>query len=787
MTHFDTRGVIRRNTSVQSGTRCGSRDVLDATTIQSDRETWLDDVAATSPLAANPGTTGPRGATARLRWSDLMPLPADYAFSDPNRPTPNPALESDEARVEFWESQAGRLTWNRPWHTAHRFERPQHTGTSPEGTPEYSVPEIAWFEGGELNAAYNCVDRHVEAGRGHHVALYFEGEPGDREVYTYDRLLEEVCRAANALESLGVGKGDRVVIYLPVIPETVIITLACARIGAVHSLVFGGFSAEALRFRVEDTGAKVLVTSDGQNRRGAVVPVKHIADAACEGDNAIEHVIVVRRTSRPGRTTPSGMKLNVSDKGYLSKDELAVPWQRGRDVWWQDLLEKASTRHEPEFFDAETPLFIIYTSGTTGRPKGLVHTTGGYLTQAAYTHALLFDLLPETLDEGNELRPDELSAVNDPAKVDAAVHWCTADLAWVTAHTYEIYGPLLNGVSEVIYEGTPSTPHFGRHFEIIERYGVTTYYTAPTLIRSLMGAFPQGLPATYNLSSIKLLGSVGESINPEAWTWLRRNVGRDEVPFVDTWWQSETGATVCSPRPHDPQFAPAGTFPAESPRLRSKPGCAVGPIPGISTRVVDEEGNAVPPHTQGFIVVDKIGPAMARTVWGNPQRYLDSYWRHYGERGWFLAGDGAKIDDEGDISILGRIDDVINISGHRLSTIEIESALITHEGVVEAGVCPIEDSLTGHAAVAFVTVPQGHDVDEAALREELRAHVAQEIGPIAKPKDVVVVRDIPKTRSGKITRRLLGELYQGRTLGDRSSLQNEEALDDIAEVLEARL
>ncbi|WP_269928438.1 AMP-binding protein [Kocuria massiliensis] len=715
-----------------------------------------------------------------------MALPADFAYSDPFHPTPNPALETDEARVSFWERQAGRLTWAEPWHTAHRFDKPRRTGTDADGLPEYSVPDIAWFEGGRLNAAYNCVDRHVEAGRGQHVALYFEGEPGDREVYTYDRLLTEVSRAANALENLGVVKGDRVVIYLPVIPETVIMTLACARIGAVHSLVFGGFSAEALRFRVEDTGAKVLVTTDGQNRRGSVVPVKQNADAACAGDNAIEHVVVVRRTSRPGRTTPAGVPLTPSDKGYRSKDEQAVPWTPGRDVWWHDLLADASPVHEPEFFDAETPLFIIYTSGTTGRPKGLVHTTGGYLTQTAYTHALLFDLLPETLDEENELRPDELAAVNDPAKVDSTVHWCTADLAWVTAHTYEIYGPLLNGVSEVIYEGTPNTPHFGRHFEIIERYGVTNYYTAPTLIRSLMGAFPNGLPATYNLASIKLLGSVGESINPEAWNWLRRNVGRDEAPFVDTWWQSETGATVCSPRPHDPQFAPAGTFPEDAPHARSKPGCATRAVPGISTRVVDEKGDDVPPGTQGFIVVDKIGPSMARTVWGDPQRYLDSYWKHYGERGWFLAGDGARIDEEGDVSILGRIDDVINISGHRLSTIEIESALVTHAGVVEAGVCPVEDPLTGHAAIAFVTVPAGLDVAEESLREELRAHVTQQIGPIAKPKDVVVVRDIPKTRSGKITRRLLGELYQGRSLGDRSSLQNEEALDDIAEVLTGR-
>ncbi|WP_129656744.1 AMP-binding protein [Rothia halotolerans] len=711
-----------------------------------------------------------------------MTLPADFSFADPARPAPNPAHESDAARVAFWERQAGRLDWAEPWHTAHRFEKPRRTGTDEDGLPAYTVPEIAWFEGGKLNAAYNAVDRHVEAGRGNHVALHFEGEPGDRLTYTYAQLQREVSRAANALLGLGVGKGDRVVVYLPVIPETVIITLACARIGAVHSLVFGGFSAEALRFRVEDTGAKVLVTADGQNRRGSVVPVKAEADLACAGENSIEHVVVVRRTSRPAKRSPHGVGLRPGDRGYRSKEEGSVPWTRGRDVWWHDLLEEASEVHEPEAFDAETPLFIIYTSGTTGRPKGLVHTTGGYLTQTAYTHALLFDLLPDVPDAEGVPRPDELSAVNDPAKVDSTVHWCTADLAWVTAHTYEIYGPLLNGVTEVIYEGTPTTPHPGRHFEIIERYGVTNYYTAPTLIRSLMGAFLHGVPGSYNLSSVRLLGSVGESINPEAWRWLRHNVGGDVAPFVDTWWQSETGSTVCSPRPHDPCFAPAeGGGPAP------KPGCATRALPGLSVRVVDEHGEESGPGLQGFIVVDGIGPSMARTVWGDPQRYLDSYWKHYGERGWFLAGDGAKRDEEGDIYILGRIDDVINVSGHRLSTIEIESSLVTHPAVVEAGVCPVEDPLTGHAAVAFVKVtPSGEALSREELYEQLRAHVAKDIGPIAKPRDVVAVADIPKTRSGKITRRLLGELYQGRALGDRSSLQNEEALEEIAAVLAAR-
>ena len=705
-----------------------------------------------------------------------------FSWSDPSSPTPNPALVSDEARIAFWEAQASRLDWARPWTTAHRFEAPRRLGTDEQGGPTWSVPEIAWFEGGRLNVAHNCVDRHVEAGRGAHVALYFEGEPGDRLVYTYADLQREVSRAANALLALGVEQGDRVVIYLPVIPETVIITLACARIGAVHSLVFGGFSAEALRFRVEDTGAKVLVTTDGQHRRGAVVPVKAVADEACSGDNAVEHVVVVRRTSRPGRTD-----LPRGTRGTHSKEEDAVPWTRGRDVWWHELVADQSDVHVPEAFDAETPLFIIYTSGTTGRPKGLVHTMGGYLVQTAYTHALLFDLLPDVEDEDGALRPDELATVNDPAKVDSTVHWCTADLAWVTAHTYEIYGPLVNGVSEVIYEGTPNTPHWGRHFEVVERYGVTAYYTAPTLIRSLMGAFPKGVPPLYNLNSIRLLGSVGESINPEAWRWLRAQLGRDEVPFVDTWWQSETGATVMSPRPHDPQFAPPGTFDDGAPRTALKPGCATRAVPGISTRVVDEAGETVPPGVQGFVVVDRTGPSMARTVWGDPQRYLSSYWESYAEQGWFLAGDGARYDEEGDIYILGRVDDVINVSGHRLSTIEIESALVTHPWVVEAGAAPVRDELTGHAVLAYVVLtPEAARVPAEELTAALREHVAHEIGPIAKPRAVVAVPDLPKTRSGKITRRLLAQLWEGAPLGDRSSLQNEESLERIADVLAAR-
>ncbi len=635
-----------------------------------------------------------------------------------DRPAEPAEQEAEADRLAFWAEQAARLEWATPWHTLHTFDK-----AAPQDDGSLSVPAIEWFAGGTLNVAVNCVDRHVRAGRGNRVALYFEGEPGDRRTVTYAELQDEVSRAANALLALGIGTGDRVVIYLPVLVETVVITLACARIGAVNSLVFGGFSAEALRFRIEDTGAKLLVTTDGQFRRGAAVPVKPNADAAVAG-TSIEHVLVVRRTS--------------SD----------IDWTDGRDVWWHNVVDTASPHHEPEAFDAETALFIMYTSGTTGKPKGLVHTSGGYLTQASWSFEHLFS------------NPD-------PALRERDVHWCTADLAWVTAHTYELYGPLSNGATQVIFEGTPNTPHPGRHFEIIERYVVTSYYTAPTLVRSLMGWFPDGVPSTYDLSSIRVLGTVGEAINPEAWRWFRKNLGRDEVPVVDTWWQSETGATILSPSPTDTGF---------------KPGCAARALPGVSTRIVDEDGRPVPPGVQGLIVVDRHGPAMARTVWGDPQRYLDSYWRTFAAQGWFLAGDGARYDDDGDTWILGRVDDVINVSGHRLSTIEIESALVAHPLVTEAGVCPIADPLTGHAIAAFVVLSAGAD-PSGDVASALRSHVTAAIGPIARPSSVVVVPDVPKTRSGKIMRRLLTQLHEGAALGDTTSLQNEGCIPGIQAAL----
>ncbi|MDO5743811.1 MAG: acetate--CoA ligase [Micrococcaceae bacterium] len=636
---------------------------------------------------------------------------------------------TEDERLAFWDAAARRLDWAEDWHTI-------HTNTGVDAVARRG-PELRWFEGGKLNAAYNCVDRHVQAGRGEKVALHFEGEPGDTATVTYQDLQDRVSKAANALVLLGIGKGDRVVIYLPVLVETVVITLACARIGAVHSLVFGGFSAEALKFRVEDTGAKLLVTTDGQFRRGAAVPVKHNADAAVFGQNDIEHVLVLRRTG------------------------CEVAWTEGRDVWWHEVVDTADNTHVPEAFEAETPLFIMYTSGTTGQPKGLVHTTGGYLTQASWSHELLFS------------NPDPEQREND-------VHWCTADLAWVTAHTYEIYGPLSNGVTQVIYEGVPNAPHPGRHFEIIARYGVTSYYTAPTLVRSLMGWFPAGIPAGYDLSSIRLAGTVGEAVNPEAWRWLRSQVGRNTengIPMVDTWWQSETGATIISPRQQDTAF---------------KPGCGTRSLPGVSVDIVDDAAQTVEKNLQGYMVLTKTGPAMARTVWGNPERYYTSYWEKYAKQGWFLAGDGARFDADGDIWILGRTDDVINISGHRLSTIEIESALVAHPSVVEAGVCPTTDTKTGHAATAFV-VPfdksvVGTELSGEALAKQqqliavLRDHVATQIGPIAKPREIVFVPDVPKTRSGKIMRRLLTQLFEGSALGDTTSLQNEPCIAQIKQI-----
>ncbi|MDN5687556.1 MAG: acetate--CoA ligase [Brachybacterium sp.] len=647
--------------------------------------------------------------------------------------------------IAFWEDAARRLQWRTPWHTAHEWEPP----TPEAATGALSVPAARWFVGGRLNVAENCVDRHVRAEGGTRVALHFEGERGDREAVTYADLQRRVSQAANALIDLGIGPGDRVVVYLPVLVETIVITLACARIGAVHSLVFGGFSAEAVRFRLRDTRAKLLVTSDGQFRRGRAVEVKSAADTAARGLEDLEHVLVVRRTG----------------------DDIA--WTEGRDVWWHESVGVASEIHEPEAFDAEHPLFIIYTSGTTGKPKGLVHTSGGYLAHTSWAHWAHFDA-----------KPDD-------------VHWCTADLAWVTAHTYEIYGPLSNGLTQVIYEGTPGEPSRERHLEIIERYGVTVYYTAPTLIRTFMSWFGDELPTGHDLSSLRLLGTVGEAINPEAWAWFHRTFGRGELPIIDTWWQSETGAAMLAPLPG------ATTL---------KPGSATVPLPGIDLAVVDGTGAEQPPGVAGTLVARRPWPGMARTVWGDPERYRDSYWADHAGRGehggFYVAGDSATVDADGCFWILGRLDDVVNVSGHRLSTIEIESALVADPSVAEAGAAGVDDALTGQAVAVFV-MPSGGDgalrsgaapdpatLDPATLDPAtLRARVAREIGPIARPKHMIEVPDLPRTRSGKIMRRLLAQLVHaerdrraGRApqpLGDITSLQNPEAVDAVAAALTA--
>ncbi len=614
--------------------------------------------------------------------------------------------EADADLDAFWLARARELDWERE--PTRGYDGTEH-------------PFVTWFADGRLNVATNCVDRHVANGLGDKPALLWEGEPGDERRLTYADLQQQVAQAAHALTALGVRAGDVVVVYLPVLVETVVVMLACARIGALHSMVFGGFSAEALRYRVTDGRAKVVVTTDGQYRRGKAVAVKENADAAVEGLDHVEHVLVVRRTGQD------------------------VTWTEGRDVWWHEALAAQPTDHEAQAFDAESPLFLIYTSGTTGKPKGLLHTMGGYLTQTAWTAWACFDH-----------RPDD-------------VYWCQADLAWVTAHTYEVYGPLANGVTQVLYEGTPDTPHRGRHFEILAKYGVTVYYTAPTLVRTFMTWGTEILEG-HDLSALRLLGSVGEAINPEAWRWLHSHVGGGRCPIVDTWWQSETGAAMVSPLP--------GVTPL-------KPGSATHPLPGISTRVVREDGTPADPDEGGLLVVDRPWPGQARTVWGDPDRYVESYFEKFRDQGWYTAGDGARVDADGYVWLQGRVDDVMNVSGHRLSSIELESALVSHPQVGEAGVIGSPDPTTGQAIVAFVVL-RGDDDEPDDLVADLRAHVGHVLGPVARPSAVHVVSVLPKTRSGKIMRRLLLDLASGREPGDTTSLVDPTALDQAREALASR-
>jgi acetyl-CoA synthetase len=599
----------------------------------------------------------------------------------------------------FWAEQArSYLTWSKDF----------------EKTLDWTdAPFAKWFGGGELNASYNCVDRHVEAGRGDKVAIHFVGEPGDTRDITYSDLLSEVQRAANALQSLGVRKGDRVAIYLPMIPEAVIAMLACARIGAPHSVVFGGFSSDALRTRISDAQAKVVVTADGGYRRGAAVTLKPAVDDAITGESTVEKVLVVRRTGTE------------------------VAWDETRDVWWHEALAAADGTHPVVGHDSEHPLFILYTSGTTGKPKGIYHTTGGYLTQAAYTNSVVHDVHP-----------------------DSDVFWCTADIGWVTGHSYIVYGPLALGATQVMYEGTPDSPHQGRWWEIIEKYGVTIFYTAPTAIRTFM-KWGDEVPGKFDLSSLRLLGTVGEPINPEAWIWYRRVIGADRCPIVDTWWQTETGGIMISPLPGVTQ---------------TKPGSATIAVPGIAVDVVDDLGKSVPNGSGGYLVLTKPWPGMLRGIWGDPERYQETYWSRF--PGLYFAGDGAKRDHDGNIWLLGRVDDVMIVAGHNLSTTEIESALVSHPKVAEAAVVGAKDETTGQAVCAFVILRANADAG-ADIVAELRDHVGKEIGPIAKPRQIMIVDELPKTRSGKIMRRLLKDVAENREIGDVTTLADSNVMSLI--------
>ncbi|GAB3119686.1 acetate--CoA ligase [Glaciibacter psychrotolerans] len=619
--------------------------------------------------------------------------------------TARPELYEDAAadRLKFWADQARDLLhWDTPFTKTLDWTNP---------------PFATWFEDGALNVAYNCLDRHVLAGNGDRVALHWEGEPGDSRSITYAELTAEVKRAANVLIKLGVKAGDRVAIYLPMIPEAVIAMLAVARLGAVHSVIFGGFSAESLRSRIDDANAALVITADGGFRKGKASALKPAVDAAlASGDSSVTNVLVVKRTGGD------------------------VEWNE-RDLWWHDELAAAPDEHVAQPFPAENPLFILYTSGTTGKPKGILHTSGGYLTQSAFTHKSVFDLKPET-----------------------DVYWCTADVGWITGHSYVVYGPLANGATQVLFEGTPDSPHPGRWWEVIEKYKVTTLYTAPTAIRTFMKLGRQ-IPQEFDLSSLRLLGSVGEPINPEAWMWYREVIGNNLTPVVDTWWQTETGAIMVS-------ALPGITV--------TKPGSAQVAIPGISIEVLDDDGNAVGGGEGGLLVVSEPWPAMLRGIWGDPERFKETYWDKFGDK--YFAGDGARLDEDGDIWLLGRVDDVMNVSGHRLSTAEIESSLVAHPLTAEAAVVGAADETTGQAVVAFVIIKASQE--DTASHEDvsavLRAHVASQIGAIARPRQIFIVNELPKTRSGKIMRRLLRDVAEGREIGDTTTLADTSVMQIIS-------
>ena len=613
--------------------------------------------------------------------------------------------EAKADRLGFWANQARNLEWAKPFNQILDWSNP---------------PFAKWFADGELNVSYNCLDRHVAAGNGDRVAIFFEGEPGDSREITYAELTAQVKKAANVLISLGIKAGDRVAIYMPMIPEAVVAMQAVARIGAVHSVIFGGFSAESLSSRIEDAAAKLVITSDGGYRKGRASALKPAVDEALSGGRcaSVENVLVVKRTNQD------------------------VGWVEGRDVDWAEAMAAADAEHVAQAFPAEQPLFILYTSGTTGKPKGILHTSGGYLTQAAYTHKNVFDLHSES-----------------------DVYWCTADIGWITGHSYVAYGPLANGASQVIYEGTPDAPDWGRWWSIVEKYGVSILYTAPTAIRSFMKLGSEG-PGKYDLSSIRVLGSVGEPINPEAWMWYRDVIGGGSAPIVDTWWQTETGGIMISPLPGVTTL---------------KPGSAQIPLPGIEVKILDEDGKELGRGEPGLLTITEPWPSMLRGIWGDPERFVETYWSKFD--GIYFAGDGAKWDEEGDLWLLGRVDDVMNVSGHRLSTAEIESALVSHPFVAEAAVVGAKDETTGQAVVAFVILRQnqleeaGSDADVSKI---LRDHVSKEIGPIARPRTIMVVAELPKTRSGKIMRRLLRDVAEDRPIGDVTTLADTAVMDIIS-------
>jgi acetyl-CoA synthetase len=641
-------------------------------------------------------STGPEGRR--------FPAPAELTAGANVGPDVYARAEGD--RLAFWAEAAHRLTWTKEW----------------DQVLDWSDPPFAkWFVGGELNVAYNCVDRHVEDGHGDQVAYHWEGEPGDTRTITYAQLQDEVCRAANALVELGVTAGDRVAIYMPMIPETIIAMLACARIGAVHMVVFGGFSADALASRLDDAGAVLVITADGGYRRGAPSALKPAVDDAVSRSPGVRNVLVVRRT------------------------EQDVEWTEGRDLWWHDVVDRQSTEHEPESFDAEHPLYIMYTSGTTAKPKGILHTSGGYLTQVAYTHWATFDLKP-----------------------DDDVYWTAADVGWVTGHSYIVYGPLANRATSVMYEGTPETPHRGRWFELVQKYGVTILYTAPTVIRTFM-KWGEDIPAGFDLTSLRLLGSVGEPINPEAWLWYHEHIGGGRCPIMDTWWQTETGAHMITPLPGVTSLVP---------------GSAQHPFPGISAKVVDDEGNELADDSTGLLVLTEPWPSMLRTIWGDDDRYVDTYWSRFGKEVYF-AGDGAKKDADGNIWLLGRVDDVMNVSGHRISTTEVESSLVGHPTVAEAAVVGASDPTTGQGIVAFVILRGNAEDSGDELVKTLKAHVAKDIGPIARPRQIMIVQELPKTRSGKIMRRLLRDVAENRDLGDVTTLTDDSVMNLIKDKLPA--